>query len=200
MSDMEALQRLCDDTRTSIGSPFSFDFDGQHFYGATDGHAMTVVVATGERLREDGPPAPRLLSRSEATHSVDLAALSEWLDGCTWEKQCEACKGTKYHRCNCRYCEVMEDEECDDCDGSGVQKVRDWVKFGKVCFDRALMARYFEPLRSRCVGTGEAVFTDDELAPFEVRGDGWRVVVMPGRLTEDEERRAVPDGVFTPCR
>ncbi len=191
----ERLQLLCGDSQCeSIGSPFSFRMNGETFDAATTGHAMLAVRSSGNYFREGHPPVTGLMAGRNPTHVADMGALSDWLDAAVWQTPCEACKGAKIHSCNCNYCDEVEGSECEECEGEGVTINREWVTFAGLVFDRCLMARFLEPLRGE---TGEvAVSFGGPLEPFQLRGDGWAVVMMPGKLLEDETPGDPPDGLF----
>ncbi len=183
-----------DPQRESIGSPFSFRLRGETFDAATTGHAMLAIRSSGNYFRENHPPVAGLFAKRKPTHIADMEALSDWLDAAVWQTQCEACKGTKVHSCNCNYCDEVKGAECDACEGEGMVINREWVSFAGVTFDRCLMARFLEPLRGES-GEVEMVL-GGPLEPFQLWGNGWVAVVMPGKLAERDKPSLPPEGLF----
>lgn len=186
MLTVETYQSLCGDAyRESIATAFSFEHSGAWWNSATNGHALLAVrEGGGELLRPNAPPAAGVIRKNAAaTHRAPLRELFAWLNDCEKWRECEACKGTGLHSCDCHFCHIEAGDTCEECEGDKGFPARLQIDFGDISFDRVLAAKYLAPVADTADEVD--VVIGGESDPIEFRGPGWFVSVMPMRRAAD---------------
>lgn len=142
---MTDLTNLCSKVASRMLVPFGSTYKGIRYDVATDGHAILLVPGTKYPKRNNAVPISGVLKGSDraATHRTTLEALREWTAEVPPPDKCSGCNGTGTipHSCDCQFCHYDDEEECDDCGGTGQWSPIDKCEFGSVSLDRRLLAR-----------------------------------------------------------
>lgn len=195
----EQLQELCGDSdRPTIAKPFSVQLEGKWWNGATNGSSLVLVeTMSPDHVRENAPPIKDLFrsrKKQKPSHTTEMGPLCAWLDDCEMWEKCKDCGGTGTHNCDCFFCDIVEGTMCPVCEGSKGTWAQLPVRIAHVQFNRTLLARYLAPFRDS--GIARVFLGKGGLDPFEIQGDGWRVLTMPMNPRDGDKEVLVPTELF----
>lgn len=223
---VELLQRFCAgpaSRRAMIQTPFSQVYEGQAWGIGSDGTRMLMLADVDTGRMDDGPNVANALAPfrgSSREYSIDLATLAAFVGMPTAPEPCtrcdggmvicQECHGKRWVDCQCT-CGHEHEKECEYCadsvDGRVLCACQKWrgrhlrkVMIGDALFDAGLVAASLADAE-RCDGTATWVATTPD-GPHMLRGDGWRIVMMPLRIDTPEligayPRFALPEPILT---
>lgn len=174
------------ETRPALRSVYGSEVDGDRWSIATDGHVM-ICERTEEELPEmtdgtfDGRP---VVAQCLAQDGADMGefAVADLRKFCGDPfGPCIDCDGTGEldHSCNCEYCNVPSQEQCEECDGTGLAPQAGnygWV--GECAIDLPVLARALDVMPADAVMRVRRFYRSDSSHGLFLDTGAIRAIVM----------------------